>query len=141
MRKILSRLARALFVLGMVVAAQNALTKPLPQDQVPTPLLPWVDWVLFDAPEARCPVFSVNDERMCVWPGELTLFATSDGGSSQQRLQVFVDSRVSLPGGRGVWPTAVLVDGEAVAVVAHDWRLSVDEEIAPWLATGDGPRG
>lgn len=48
---------------------------------MPTALQPWIDWVLHDRPDRRCPVnYDAVDQRQCVWPSALKLDLDARGG-------------------------------------------------------------
>jgi hypothetical protein len=82
---------------------------------VPAPLLPWVPWVLADAPEHACAFGSGG--ALCRWPGKLRLELGARGG--RWELRSFADRplAIALPGGAGRWPSEVRVDGRTVAVL------------------------
>lgn len=78
---------------------------------VPPELSPWVDWVMYDTPDLRCP--SLDGQRHCIWPGDLAVSVQSKGALFVY--DVFVDRRTSvmLPGNKDFWPQDVEVDGGA----------------------------
>ena len=91
---------------------------PIYPTQIPPELKPWVPWVMSQHPDLACPL--VSEERSCVWPGVLEVEAQATEG--RWRLEVHVDKKspVWLPGGRGTWPTKVLVDGRPLPVWEED---------------------
>ncbi len=111
---------RVLSLLLALLWLSQPTAKPLLPEQVPPPLKPWVDWVLQKHPEHRCPVHHHQDSRTCVWPGELRFEADQQGGLFTQRLTVYRESRVELPGDDQHWPTRVRVNGEPVVVTEQN---------------------
>ena len=92
------------------------IAKPLTPDQVPGPLKPWMEWVLQKHPDRDCPVNYHEDARRCIWPGELLLEADQQGGHFSQRLTVYRESRVVLPGDQRHWPVDVRINGEPAVI-------------------------
>lgn len=117
-KSLLKGVAVAVLVSVMVVAGTvkaNAINK---DTGAPGELEKWIPWVLYDMEEELCPgVF--NDDRIsrCAWPSRLNLSVNVDGGDFQQDWLVFADTWVVLPGGPGVWPDQVEVNGERAVVV------------------------
>lgn len=104
---------------------------PLPLQAVPEPLKPWVSWVLFGQEEKSCPFLYNNaDEHFCAWPTRLGLNLEDKTGSFSADWRVDAETWVELPGGAGLWPQQVQLDGQAVAVAAKDERPAV------WLKPG-----
>ena len=105
--------------------AVAAGTGPLPLADVPTPLKPWVAWVLHDTHGVGCPQRDGQPgDSVCGWPGPLTLGLDANGGKFSQFLEVFETGTFPLPGsahtGDGEparWPLDVTVDGKRSAVV------------------------
>ncbi len=97
---------RLLFVLvlGLTLTLQAAAQPPT----IPAPLQPWVGWVLDQHPDLQCPL--VDGQRLCAWPGRLTLELEDDGG--RFRLEVVADRALSLPlpGDPAHWPQEVTQD-------------------------------
>jgi hypothetical protein len=61
-----------LLLLSLIIDA--ALARPLPPEQVPEPLKPWTEWVLWDQQAQTCPFVNGDpDQRRCVWPTRLEL--------------------------------------------------------------------
>ena len=105
-----------LLAISFILLLTRVEAGPLAPEQVPEPLKPWVDWVLFDKDERACPHLYNAAERRCAWPGALELRVEAKGGAFSQTWQVYRDSWISLPGGDGRWPQSVLIDGEAALV-------------------------
>ncbi|MDR1546236.1 MAG: hypothetical protein LBU12_05905 [Deltaproteobacteria bacterium] len=87
----------------------------------PPQLEAWRRWILHERPELACPVG--QNERLCVWPVELTLRLTDEGGEFEGQWEVRARSNIRLPGGREAWPEAlvgVLDDGPETPVPVLD---------------------
>jgi hypothetical protein len=82
---------------------------------VPPALLPWVPWVLDGQEHLVCPLGD-GGERVCAWPGQLSLDARADGAVFVVEIDVVAETDVPLPGGVGLWPGLVRVDGVAAPV-------------------------
>ncbi|MEZ4458850.1 MAG: hypothetical protein R3E66_03800 [bacterium] len=101
--------------------ATAAVPKPTPTIEepgtvaVPPELRPWVDWVLYDVPDVRCP--SLDGVRHCIWPGELAVNVKSKGASFSYRVYVDREVTVTLPGNKDFWPQRVDVDGASGLVL------------------------
>lgn len=112
MRRSLALFAVLLLSCGLVSA------KPLAREDVPKPLVPWIDWVLTGQEKAQCPFLNGKaHERVCAWPAALRLELHGQGGRFTQRWRVYADSWAALPGDGKRWPQAVLVDGVRASVV------------------------
>jgi hypothetical protein len=83
---------------------------------VPTPLEPWVSWVLHDVDGVRCPVLGA--ERVCAWPGRLELSLDDGGGRFSLSVRADEEGRLPLPGSAEHWPGDVRADGQP-ALLAH----------------------
>ena len=104
----------------------GAAGEPLPRDEVPAPLVPWVDWVLHDAGDAVCPfVHGMGARRQCLWPARLELRLDAGGGSFRQRWRLDREAWVPLPGAAKSWPQSVVVGERSTAVVERDGVPSV----------------
>ncbi len=63
---------------GIFLIHSMASAEPLAPDRVPEPLKPWIDWVLSDQEESRCPFTHGASSRVCAWPSELHLTIDDD---------------------------------------------------------------
>ncbi len=86
------------------------LASPLAaQPPVPEPLQPWVPWVLAKHTELGCPL--LDGERLCVWPGRLTLNLDDRGGSFTLEAVADRELDLPLPGDAVHWPEEVKLGG------------------------------
>ena len=91
--------------------------------QIPASLQPWMEWVLSDAPDRRCPVYyNQTDRYRCVWLSALNLNLNAQGGEFSQKAYNDIDNWLTLPGKRGYWPQEVRLDGQTVPVLERDGR-------------------
>jgi hypothetical protein len=108
-------------LLALVSLSSAARSEPLPREQVPDPLKPWIDWVLRGHEHDLCPnLEGAADRRQCAWPGRLTLELDGQSGRFRQQWHAYSDAWIPLPGDARRWPTDVHVDGKPAAVVARD---------------------
>ncbi len=89
---------------------------------VPDALAPWKEWVLHgkEAQLSCIPMYNNAEQVLCAWPGALSLNLTDSGGTFEQSWQVYVRTRVDLPGTDRHWPGQVLADGNPVVVLDQD---------------------
>lgn len=104
------------FVTGCLLLMSGHAAAALSPDAIPPDLKPWVNWVLADTPEHRCPFLYNNDQRHCTWPSRLQLNITQDQGRFEQAWHSYREAWLTLPGDRKTWPSQVMVNGQAVAV-------------------------
>jgi len=116
----MSKFFKLATVLLLSLGVSSALAKPISEDKIPQSLLPWVDWVKHSHPELDCPMRYSNQQRDCVWPGELEIRASKSGAKFQQKLTVYKQSEVRLPGDRNNWPVNVKANNEVLVVVERN---------------------
>lgn len=99
-----------LFITVNTFAANDAV-------DIPEPLKPWQDWVLYGLEDSHCP-FSYNNyqNHFCAWPTTLTLDLGKTGGRFEQRWEVYKKSWVRLPGSIKYWPSRVTVNNKNAIV-------------------------
>jgi hypothetical protein len=129
-------MSRRLLLVALLCACVPAALSadPLPRGQVPAPLAPWVDWVLFDEPDHACPV--VGEEAVCLWPGRLELDLKAGGGTFSQSVYTDHALFVALPGDQDAWPQEVRVNGQPAAVLPREGVPSVRLEAGDGLISG-----
>lgn len=94
-------------LLAWLLLSTAVYANPLPPDQVPEPLKPWVGWVLDGQKDIQCPYLYNESQRQCAWPGQLNLQLTDKGGTFTQHWQVYGETTVRLPGDAQHWPQQV----------------------------------
>ncbi len=116
---------RILFPLLLVLCALPAGGREMTRAEVPAPLRPWIEWVLFDHPDHACPVSAGQQRRDCLWPSLLRLQLDDAGGSFEFLVRAFGEGWQILPGAAGQWPEEVQRNGEELAAVLRDGRPAV----------------
>jgi hypothetical protein len=106
--------------LALLCSASAHAESPIPKD-----LEDWQAWVQDGQEFQRCPFFAntrstSESDRICAWPGRLSLDLGQGGGRFTQTWISFTATWVPLPGNVEHWPSAVTVNGAAAAVVARD---------------------
>ena len=110
-------------LLLLVVFYTSLIAEPLAPEDVPEPLKPWVDWVLYGESDYQCPfIYSSHEQRNCAWPSELSLILTNKQGRFTQQWQVYQDAWVYLPGDQKHWPQSVMLNDQPALVVAQRQR-------------------
>jgi hypothetical protein len=112
------------FALGIWAAFAAA------QIEVPEPLEPWRDWVLYGEEYRACPVLGGSppgraESHICAWPERLVLDVAADAAAFSQAWTLYADAWVPLPGDGELWPSDVAVDGTPEAVVLRAGRPTV----------------
>lgn len=115
-----AKLFNFLLFLVLFLLTTAVMAKPIPMDKIPPSLLTWVDWVKYEHPELECPIGYADEKRYCVWPGELEIRARESGALFQQKLTMFTETEVRLPGDRKHWPLKVTSNDESLVVVAKN---------------------
>jgi hypothetical protein len=120
----LRRYRLALFLLTTTLVPPAGAV--LHESEVPEPLRPWIDWVLYGHEEIACP-FLFNDagQRRCAWPSRLELDFNNDGGQFNSEWEVYAPSWIQLPGNSRYWPQEVTVDGQPAVVLQRGERPSI----------------
>ncbi|MGB1010738.1 MAG: hypothetical protein ACPGVP_13545 [Thiolinea sp.] len=90
-----------LFITGTLQA------NPLPPEDVPEPLKPWIEWALHDEKGLDCPWQYNQQQRACSWPSRLNLDLNDQGGTFSQQWQTYDNTFVRLPGDGNNWPQEV----------------------------------
>ncbi len=130
-RRFLRSFALCLALLGAaspLAFAQNS------RDDIPTPLLPWVPWVLEGTGDARCPL--VNGTRTCVWLTQLSIDANASGASFSMQVSTDRKLKIALPGSRERWPEDVQVNRKPVPVLERGTTPEVLLEAGSHSLTG-----
>ncbi len=112
--------------LSVLIAPVPLPAQALAPGDVPAPLRPWVDWVLFGREWVQCAPRTLDaegdsaDGRRCVWPATLELDLGARSGQFSQKLTVDAPALVALPGDEKHWPLDVRVDGQPGMVSDRD---------------------
>jgi hypothetical protein len=124
------------FLIGLFAVIAHA--KPLPPDQVPEPLKPWVNWVLQDQPELGCPfIFNSYEQKRCSWPSQLDLDFTATKGVFAITWDVFKESWVTLPGDPKHWPQNVTANDKVATVLDRNGVPSIKLAAGVYRIKGD----
>ena len=113
-------------VLGtwLVLVAHALPAMALDLAAIPEPLQSWIPWVLHDVRDRDCPYLFNAPARRCVWPGQLQVDVTAQGGQFTLEVDVFQTAGqttwVPLPGRQGLWPLEVTTNGRPQVVVLHE---------------------
>lgn len=106
-----------LFTLFLLISIHAHASKPI----IPEPLTPWVDWVLQDSPNYKCPFFYNNHQQQyCAWPSKLELDLKQQQGHFSSHWQVYNDSYLSLPGDAQHWPQNVNINNKPALVIKRN---------------------
>lgn len=116
---------KIILYLGLLLAFK-ASALPLARQEVPEPLSPWVDWVLYDQYDYQCPFsYSNYRQKLCTWPSRLELELNSTQGAFSMQWKIYAPSWVSLPGDARNWPQKVKVNNKSAVVLLKQGRPSV----------------
>jgi hypothetical protein len=128
-----------LFVLTCLLAFSFVTTaKQMQQTDVPQPLKPWVDWVLWDSHSYQCPSnYQKNDLRQCAWPSSLKLNLKNKNGSFKQQWQVYQDTIITLPGTEKQWPQNVHINNKIAKVVERNGNPVIHLSAGHYTISGD----
>lgn len=116
------------FILFLLVSMSSAT--PLSKINTPEPLKPWVDWVLQDQENYRCPFFYNNfQQKRCNWPGKLHLDLHTTHAQFSSHWRVFSENWITLPGNRKYWPQNVTINKKPAPVMEHHGKPRI--KLAP----------
>lgn len=117
--------------------SSSASISPNVLASIPTALQPWIDWVLRDWPDRRCPVnYDAVDQRQCVWSSALKLNLDARGGEFDQKVHTDRESWLTLPGDRRYWPQEVRLDDQLVPVLERDGRPALKASLGDHRISG-----
>lgn len=112
-------LSRLAIFMALAFVCSGLQAREYPVAQLPDALVSWVDWVLFDHTDRNCPFVYNTKQRYCLWPTELELDISRQGGQFSQHWVTYQQTKLALPGDRRSWPQKVLVN-DVPAVVMDD---------------------
>ncbi|MBD9358400.1 hypothetical protein [Methylomonas albis] len=117
-------MGRFIFVLWLLVGQASLQTaRALDIQDIPEPLKPWVNWVLADEAQYRCPFFFDDfQQKHCAWPGALHLNLQTKHGSFVADWTVYRKDWIILPGDSQHWPQTVSVNKQTQPVVEKDGK-------------------
>ncbi|VAW98190.1 FIG00606402: hypothetical protein [hydrothermal vent metagenome] len=99
----------------------SLVAKTLNKEDVPAPLKPWVNWVLFDEQKRDCPfIYNNYGNKKCAWPARLELNINKNKARFSQSWQVFESSWVTLPGDKKYWPQNVSINNRLALVTERN---------------------
>src|SRR4051812_44076311 len=111
--------ARLLVIFTLIFAAHASAI------EIPKSLEEWRPWVLEKHPEINCPFLFNDAARTCIWPSELRIDANNSGARFSQRIEVYENDWVALPGNAGFWPQNVNDNNNKIAVRDNENRPEV----------------
>lgn len=107
-------------------AQMQAPRLPFSEADLPDDLKPWVKWVMSDYTPNRCPfLYHTQTYRNCVWPSQLSLELTQQGGEFSFVATLFEEGWLALPGSQERWPQRVKSGGQALVVNEREGRPHV----------------
>jgi len=132
---------RISIVMALATLAASALlagpagAEAFAEGELPPALKPWIPWVLDDVPDHACP--AVDGQAICLWPGELVLDLSADGGRFVQSAVADRPIQLPLPGDEKHWPQSVRVNGKPAAVLEVDGLPVLDLAAGSWRVEGE----
>ncbi|MBU0482915.1 MAG: hypothetical protein KKB30_00165 [Proteobacteria bacterium] len=122
------RLFAATFILLsllLTLPESDATAARLQLQEIPAPLKPWVDWVLYDQQDNTC-TFQYNEPRhFCAWPAKLRLNISDQNGSFSQKWVMETSGWVNLPGNDKYWPRQVELNERPATITTRAGRPSL----------------
>ncbi|MBL4671963.1 MAG: hypothetical protein JKX81_06850, partial [Arenicella sp.] len=62
------KIVNVLLLIWLLAVSVFANAQPIGRGDVPSPLSPWVDWVLQDETNIGCPYRYDQNQQTCAWP-------------------------------------------------------------------------
>lgn len=129
-------LARSLLFIAtltiLLIAPVTLIAAQITSDQIPEDLAQWQNWVLFDQPDRACtplwnhgikPREGEQQQRRCLWSGQLNIDINNNGGSFEQYWELDRDGWIVLPGSSQFWPQQVKLDDNTAQVMRSSTQL------------------
>ncbi len=114
----MEKYCRIMICLFFLIVSHTGTVEALGEVDVPPSLEPWKAWVLHGEEHRLCPTsYDDGNAYRCVWPSRLRLNLDQGGGRFEQQWIVFTEGWLPLPGGKGMWPVDVTMNGNKVPVV------------------------
>ncbi len=127
-----------LFIILSCCLAQTLNAKTLDTNDVPAPLKPWIDWVLFDEDTIKCPfLYNSKSEVQCVWPSQLELSLKNTSGKFKQSWLAYNSAWVQIPGDSKRWPQNITVDGRSALVVDRNGKPYIQLKPGSYTIRGE----
>lgn len=127
-----------LLIMLAIFVTMQVQARPLPLEQVPEPLQPWIDWVLLDSEDYRCPfLYNSFPQKRCSWPSHLTLDIQDRQGHFVIHWQVYDESWIQLPGNDRHWLQNVTVDEKPALVMQRKGRPVIRLQKGGYTIAGD----
>lgn len=115
----MTNLRQGIVLFFLFLYSFSVLAKPTLN--IPEPLQPWKEWVLYGSEHQLCPTpYNNGDEFICIWPSELNLSLEEHKGQFTEKVINYVEGFVPLPGDSDHWPENVKANNKVVAVISHD---------------------
>ena len=129
---------RLIGLVTLLVFNTASFSQPLAPADVPEPLKPWTDWVLYGETDYQCPfVYSNHKQRTCAWPSELKLDLANKQGRFTQQWQVYQEAWVLLPGNEKHWPQSVRLNDKPALVVARQQHPAIKLKPGRYRISGE----
>lgn len=111
-------------------AVSSPTVTPISEADVPAPLKPWINWVKQKHTDLDCPINYANTKRHCLWLGELVIDTNNNGAKFHQRVTVYRQTELRLPGSNHNWPTNVQANGKPLLLMNRNQQ--------PWVQLAPG---
>ncbi len=132
LRRRQSRSHRFALLLPLLLSLVGGAALAADSPDLPPLLQPWQGWVMHDHREPECTRLALDmKQRVCLWPGRLTISVGARGGSFAQQVLVEAPGWHYLPGDDSVWPQNLQLDGRRASALPRDGRPAL------WLESGE----
>jgi len=127
-----------LFLILSCCLTQSLTAKTLNVSDVPKPLKPWVEWVLFDEENIKCPfLYNAKNNIQCVWPSHLELSLNSSNGHFKQSWLAYKTAWVQIPGDLKRWPQNITIDGKSALITERNKKPFIQLKSGSHTIKGD----
>ena len=116
----------------------NLSAKTLNKSDVPSPLKPWVNWVLFDDKQRDCPfIYNNHKNKKCAWPTQLELSISDNKAKFSQTWHVFEKTWIVLPGNKKHWPQNININNKSVLVTERNKLPAIQLKKGKYVIKGN----
>lgn len=123
-------------ILSLFISVSTA--SPLTNADVPEPLKPWINWVLQDKNDSKCPFFYNNfQQKHCSWPGKLSLDLKPEQAKFTSHWKVHKEDWIPLPGNQDYWPQNVIVNNKPALVMNKHGKPVIKLSPGSYIVKGD----